>query len=100
MSKKRIFDIDFPEVSDDAENSSETKDRRGPMASAISESAGVLKVSNEQDQAIWAKMMPWHKNICDLSGSGCWLIWFLLMLSVPTSWRAIKRVPATTTLMT
>jgi len=68
------------------------------MASAISESADALKARNEQAQAIWAKMMPWHKNTCDLNGSGCWLIWFLPMLSVPTSWRAIERVPATANL--
>jgi len=100
MSKKRIFDIDFPEAVDDAENAGERKCRRGPMASAISESANALKERNEQARAIWAKMMPWHTNICDLNGSRFWLSWFLSMLSVPTSWRAIERVPATTNLIT
>ena len=42
MSKRPIFDIDFPEAIDDAENASERKCRRGPMASAISERADAL----------------------------------------------------------
>lgn len=40
MSKRRIFDIDFPEGA--TETPSETGTRRGPMASAIAENAGAL----------------------------------------------------------
>lgn len=53
MSKKRVFDIDFP---DDAPGPvsapDDTQTRRGPMATAISENAGALQERAALEQAI------------------------------------------------
>jgi ParB family chromosome partitioning protein len=62
MSKKRVFDIDFPDTPDltvpagTAEAKGDKTDgRRGPMASAISENAGALRQRNEAENAIRAE---------------------------------------------
>lgn len=55
MSKKRIFDINFPEALSDADAERAEKGRRGPMATAISENAEALQERNEKAQAIRAE---------------------------------------------
>lgn len=52
MSKKRIFDIEFPDGLDSGPSKEVPKTRRGPMASAISENANALSERNAQAQAI------------------------------------------------
>jgi len=51
MSKRRMFDIDFPEGAA-PEPAPSTEARRGPMASAISENADALRVRSETETAI------------------------------------------------
>lgn len=53
MSKKRIFDIDFPdEAPASGPSTGDTLARRGPMATAISENAGALEERVAVEQAI------------------------------------------------
>ncbi len=55
MSKKRIFDIDFPEALGEEGVERADKARRGPMATAISENAEAVQERNEKAQAIRAE---------------------------------------------
>ncbi|MBT8413319.1 MAG: ParB N-terminal domain-containing protein [Boseongicola sp.] len=55
MSKKRIFDIDFPDALGEDEAALAGTGRRGPMASAISENADALQERNEKAKAIRAE---------------------------------------------
>jgi ParB family chromosome partitioning protein len=55
MSKKRIFDIDFPDALGEDDAAHTEKGRRGPMASAISENADALQERNQKAQAIRAE---------------------------------------------
>ncbi len=54
MSKKRVFDIDFPEDTT-PDNATATSGRRGPMASAISENADAVQERAEKERAIRAE---------------------------------------------
>jgi len=47
MSKRRVFDIDFPDGAPQAEDSSRSEGRRGPMATAISESGDATRSRDE-----------------------------------------------------
>jgi ParB family chromosome partitioning protein len=56
MSKKRIFDIEFPdEAPAPALEASQETHKRGPMAAAINENAGALRARAEVEQAIRAE---------------------------------------------
>lgn len=58
MSKRRVFDIDFPEAEPPAEvpqSSAPTEQRRGPMASAISENAAALEERKTVEASIRAE---------------------------------------------
>jgi ParB family chromosome partitioning protein len=56
MSKKRVFDIDFPdEAAPEASVPTADVSRRGPMATAISENAGALQQRAEIERSIRAE---------------------------------------------
>ncbi|WP_380058843.1 ParB/RepB/Spo0J family partition protein (plasmid) [Falsihalocynthiibacter sp. SS001] len=55
MSKRRIFDIDFPSEETPETPAAEPTTRRGPMASAISENADALRERQVAEQVIRAE---------------------------------------------
>lgn len=52
MSKRRMFDINFPGEAPAAPTSDKQDQRRGPMATAISENADALRARQEAEQSI------------------------------------------------